>query len=188
MRALLITLLLASSAWADVVPPAYVREASRAGIPAGSLYAIALTESGYTRCKKGTPWPWSINDNGERSQTGKSLCFKSRAAMFGYAWGQVRRGNRRFDLGPMQMNWHYNRDKFARYGADEYARLWAATHPLINIRVASAFIKTLIQRHGLDKMPGVYHAGAGKGREARKQRYTAVYRRHKARLSGLAQQ
>lgn len=169
------------TAIADPIPPAYLRESAIAKIPAESLYAIALTES-ITPCKPGKPWPWAVNDNGERSQTGKSFCFSSREEMFNYVWGQVKRGNRRFDIGPMQLNWHYNRSLFKRYGKNEYQRLWAASHPLINIRIASRFIKSIISKHGLKKMPGVYHAGPKPGRQKRKARYTAVYNKHKNRI------
>lgn len=174
--------MVAAHAAASPIPQAYLREAARAKIPAESLYAIALTESGYTRCKKGVPWPWSVNDNNERSQTGKSLCFKSREALFSYVWDKASRGLRRFDIGPMQLNWHYNKRLFDRYGRNEYERLWAASHPLINIRIGSEFIRGLIKKHGLKAMPGVYHAGPGAGRVKRKAKYTAVYNRHKKRL------
>lgn len=104
--------------------------ASRSGVPAEVLFAIAMSESG----QAGQPWPWTLNVAGEARR------FASRTE----AWRALRRlagqGIRRIDIGVMQIDWGFHA---ARFGT-----LWEALDPEVNLGVAAAILCSEWQRSG----------------------------------------
>ncbi len=107
MKIFLIALLVIVSplAFASRVPPAYQNTALKFGIPANVLYSVALVESGYTWQGQYHPWPWTLNVEGM-------------AYRFSYYSDALEKLNqsisegRRVDVGLMQINSYWHRDKY----------------------------------------------------------------------------
>jgi len=121
----------------------YVSQAARTyGIPVGVLYAVGLTESG----KKGGLHPYAMNIAGE-----PRFPDTVEKAMREFHDAQ-RRGIRLIDVGCMQINHHYHREKFS---SDR-----AMFDPARNVEYAASFLKSLKQRHKTWAMAVArYHAG-----------------------------
>ena len=116
--------------------------AARHGVPLGMLYAVGLTESG----KRGSLQPYAMNIGGQ--------------AYFGTGPADViarleraqREGVRLVDLGCMQINHHYHREKFAS--------IEAMIDPRQNVEYATRFLKELKEREGSWTLAVArYHAG-----------------------------
>jgi soluble lytic murein transglycosylase-like protein len=108
-------------------------------IPPHILSAIALTESGRTNnynktTKIRTPWPWTANIGGAgryfKSRTEALLTFKQLIA----------RQNNMFDVGCMQINWHYHKEAFNS--------IEEALDPYYNVQYAAEFLTSLYERTG----------------------------------------
>lgn len=140
------------------VPHTYQLIGDKYGVDGALMYALATTESG----KKNSfgagvmPWPWTTNicDRAPGVRC-KGYWFDTREELYEKLMSELRRGNDWFDVGPMQMNWHFHKNRF---GAD----LWLATHPLINVNQAAGLLLEIQKRH---KKPidiyAAYHAGIG---------------------------
>ena len=76
--------------------------AEREGIEPSILAGIAMTESRYGK----RPWPWTIN------VAGQGHYFSTRQQAFEFATKVLASGRRNFDVGVMQVNWHYHGHKF----------------------------------------------------------------------------
>lgn len=145
---LLGVLFLLASITANASVPALYREiAQQFGIRADVLYAIALTES---RVHLGgnivRPWPWTVNVEG------KPYYFKTRQEMTAFLQGCLRQGNRKFDVGLMQLSWRHHGKRFAR--------LEDAIEPRANIQAGADYLRYLVDRTGsLKKAIGMYHTG-----------------------------
>ena len=118
------------------------RAAARHGVPLGMLYAVGLTESG----KRGSLQPYAMNIGGR-------AYFGSGPADVVARMGQAQReGIRLVDLGCMQINHHYHREKFAS--------LEAMIDPAQNVDYATRFLKELRDREGSWTLAVArYHAG-----------------------------
>lgn len=116
------------SALAESVPWGYQKVAEAHGVPSDVLYAIALTES-TRRLANGRlcPWPWTLNVRGrpERYATRK----EAHAALTRH----LRQGITRIDVGLMQVNWYYHREKLGS--------AWEALEPYHNLRVGSKILR-----------------------------------------------
>ena len=89
------------------------------------LYAVALTESG--RSGIGRPWPWTLNVGG------RGYFFDSRQAAWKALMKWLRAGRRSIDIGLMQVNWRYHKD---RLGTP-----WQALDSYHNLRVGAAILR-----------------------------------------------
>jgi soluble lytic murein transglycosylase-like protein len=122
------------------------REMARASVkysvPLGILYAVGLTETG----RKGSLQPHAMNIEG-RPFFGKSTADAIREFQ-----AAQRRGARLIDLGCMQINHHFHRDKFRS--------LEHMLEPRANVEYAARFLTELRQREGSWTMAVArYHAG-----------------------------
>lgn len=151
-----VCLLITPQVWAEV-PTAYQTVARQYGVPAEVLYAIALTESrhslgpGIVR-----PWPWTANVEG------KPYFFRTRTEMATFLKSLLRQGNRKFDIGLMQISWRHHGHRFPS--------LDHAIDPLTNLQAGAAYLRHLTKRQGLEKAIGMYHTGEA-GPVARQQLY-----------------
>ncbi|WP_434667661.1 transglycosylase SLT domain-containing protein [Paraburkholderia sp. A3BS-1L] len=104
------------------------------------LAGIALNESAY----KGRAWPWTLN------VAGRGFFFRSREDAYGAIRALISAGRCDFDVGLMQVNWCYHRQRFASP--------WDALAPATNIRVAEAILNENYSRtHSIAKAISYYH-------------------------------
>ena len=131
-----------TAATANVCEEQMAAAAVRHGVPLGMLYAVGLTESG--RC--GSLQPYAMNIQGK-------AYFGTSAADVVARLAQARAsGVRLVDLGCMQINHHYHREKFAS--------LEAMIDPRQNVEYATRFLKDLKAREGSWTLAVArYHAG-----------------------------
>lgn len=87
-------------------PPYYHKVAHDYGVPVNVLYAVALNESGLTKSGVYNPWPWTLNINGE----GKRFNTFHEAKV---ALQSALHKNYRVDIGIMQINSYWHRDRVA---------------------------------------------------------------------------
>lgn len=112
-----------------------IRNAERRhGLPSGLLMAVALTETGRRLDGVLTPWPWSINADGD------GVWLESRRSALEHVRSLRERGVRSIDVGCMQVNlmWHD--------GA--FADLDVAFDPAANVDYAARHIKSLRAQSG----------------------------------------
>ncbi|MFD6320680.1 transglycosylase SLT domain-containing protein [Methylorubrum thiocyanatum] len=116
--------------------------AAKHGVPLGMLYAVGLTESG----NRGSLQPYAMNIQGK-------AYFGTSAADVMQRLAQAQReGVRLVDLGCMQINHHYHRERFAS--------LEAMIDPAQNVEYATRFLKELKEREGSWTLAVArYHAG-----------------------------
>jgi len=122
-------------------------------IPPHILSAIALTESGrkntYNREKIHSPWPWTANIRG------KGQFFKTKEQALKKFKALVDNKNYMFDIGCMQINWHYHKKAFLS--------IEQALIPYENVRYAAEFLTNLYERTGSwTKAVERYHSGTPK--------------------------
>jgi soluble lytic murein transglycosylase-like protein len=87
------------------------------------LYGIAIVESGRGK----TPWPWTLNVEG------KPYFFIDRESAWNAAQKLTAHHYDHFDIGMMQVNWHYHRHRFRS--------IWEALDPQINRRIAEDILR-----------------------------------------------
>lgn len=125
-------------------------EAARAasaqtGVPLGILEAIARTETGRRQNGKVEPWPWAMN------HSGKGYWFETRSELLEAALAQIAKGERLFDLGCFQINYHWHEAAFS--SLDEMIA------PQSNALYAAEFLKSLFHETGdWAKAAGFYHS------------------------------
>ena len=148
----------------QTVPPGYRQGAQAHGIPPALLYAIALTESGYTNPAAGDlrPWPWTLNING------KGRYYPSRRAATDALAATLRNGETAVDVGLMQIHWHYHH---AALGDSR-----RALDPYHNLRVGAGILAQCYQqRANWWSAAGCYHAP---NNTSLAKRYQARVQRH----------
>ena len=132
----------AAPAAANVCEQQMAQAAAKHGVPLGVLFAVGLTESG----RRGSLQPYAMNIQG-KAYFGTSVA----DVMQRLAEAQ-RSGVRLVDLGCMQINHHYHREKFAS--------LEAMIDPRQNVEYATRFLKELKAREGSWTLAVArYHAG-----------------------------
>lgn len=105
------------------------------------LAGIALNESAYN----GRAWPWTLN------VAGRGFFFRSRDDAYGAMRALIAAGRDDFDVGIMQINWRYHRQRFASP--------WDALAPATNIHVAEAILNENYSRtHSIAKAIAYYHS------------------------------
>ncbi|WP_112664555.1 transglycosylase SLT domain-containing protein [Microvirga flavescens] len=131
-----------ASASANSCEREMVRAAAKYGVPLGMLYSVGLTETG----KRGSLQPYAMNIEGK-----PYFAANASEAMKQFE-GASRNGAKLIDLGCMQINHHYHRDKFAS--------LASMLNPRDNVDYAAQFLKQLRVREGSWTMAVArYHAG-----------------------------
>ena len=152
-------------AHAMAVPAAYHQVAEEYDVPAGILFAIALTESGRKAADgRVLPYPWAMNVNG------KALYFANRVEADSRLVQLLGEGKQP-DIGLMQVNWRYHRRKLgdARQAFD----------PWLNLRAGATVLREAYRATGdWWKAVGRYHSAT----PARASAYRARVRRWYARL------
>lgn len=114
----------------------------RTGVPVGILYAVALTESGV----RGSLHPFALNiDGSSRYPVSANHAIRQ--------FEDARKHGARFiDVGCMQINYQFHRDKFK--SIEEMLR------PAENVAYGAKFLKTLKRREGTwARAVARYHAG-----------------------------
>ncbi len=146
------------------VPPAYVQVAREYQVPAGILFAIALTESGRAAGDgRFLPWPWALN------LEGKALYFSNRAEADARLQELVGAG-RTPDIGLMQVNWKYHRSKL---GDPEQA-----FDPWLNLRAGARVLRQEYEATGdWWQAVGRYHSRTPARARAYRQRVLRWYGR-----------
>jgi soluble lytic murein transglycosylase-like protein len=129
----LLALFVAGESFSQEIPSQYQKTALEYGVPANVLYSIALNESGLAlksksrRQKKVRPWPWTLN------VAGMPRRYPSRKAAYQAIRYYLARGITLIDIGLMQVNWHYHKDKLIDP--------WTALDPVFNLKVGAAILK-----------------------------------------------
>ncbi|MDR7040055.1 soluble lytic murein transglycosylase-like protein [Methylobacterium sp. BE186] len=149
MRTILASVIAAACTCSAVAPAAaniceqqMAQAAAKHGVPLGMLYAVGLTESG----KRGSLQPFAMNI------AGKAYFGTSAADVMQRLVRAQAEGVRLVDLGCMQINHHYHREKF---GSIE-----AMIDPRQNVEYATRFLKELKEREGSWTLAVArYHAG-----------------------------
>ncbi len=105
------------------------------------LAGIALNESAY----HGRAWPWTLN------VAGRGYFFRSREDAMGAIRSLIAAGRCDFDVGIMQINWCWHRQRFASP--------WDALAPATNVRVAEDILNENYSRtHSIAKAIAWYHS------------------------------
>ena len=133
-------------AHALAVPAAYHQVAQEYDVPAGILFAIALTESGLKAADgQVLPYPWAMNVNG------KAFYFSSRAEAAGRLTQLLDEGKQP-DIGLMQVNWRYHRHKLGDVSQ--------AFDPWLNLRAGATVLREAYRATGdWWQAVGRYHSG-----------------------------
>lgn len=119
-----------------------MRASAKYGVPLGMLYSVGLTETG----RRGSLQPYAMNVEGR-------AVFSRSAAEAVQQFEVARRsGAKLIDLGCMQINHYFHRDKFPS--------LESMLNPRDNVEYAARFLKELKGRHESWTMAVArYHAG-----------------------------
>ncbi|KAB2837784.1 MAG: lytic transglycosylase domain-containing protein [Burkholderiales bacterium] len=134
-----------AGAWAIDCPStnAWETVGHRVGVHPAVLWRLALVESG----RGSAPWPWTLNVQG------RSVYLPHRENACEYAQRLLKNGVSRFDVGVMQVHWHYHR---SRFGDD----VCAAFDPARNIEVGATILREHWDRTGsADASIARYHSG-----------------------------
>jgi soluble lytic murein transglycosylase-like protein len=119
-----------------------MRASSKYGVPLGMLYSVGLTETG----RRGSLQPYAMNVEG------KAVFSNSAAEAIQQFEAARRSGARLIDLGCMQINHYFHREKFTS--------LESMFNPRDNVEYAARFLKELKGRHETWTMAVArYHAG-----------------------------
>jgi hypothetical protein len=141
------TVCIASKPHNNICMNAVKRAARAVNIPADVLGAVALTETGIKRGGEYAPWPWAIN------VAGKGYIFNTRDEAIRATIQHINDGKTSVDIGCMQMNWRWHKDKFG-------SSVVTAFDPYNNVLQAARYIKSHYQQYGnWTKAIGRYHSG-----------------------------
>lgn len=119
-----------------------LRASAKYGVPVGMLYSVGLTETG----RRGSLQPYAMNVEGR-------AVFSNTLAEAVQRFEEARRaGAKLIDLGCMQINHYYHRDKFPS--------VESMLNPRSNVEYAARFLSELKGRHETWTMAVArYHAG-----------------------------
>lgn len=119
-----------------------LRASAKYGVPVGMLYSVGLTETG----RRGSLQPYAMNVEGK-------AVFSNTLEEAVQRFEEARRdGAKLIDLGCMQINHYYHRDKFSS--------LESMLNPRDNVEYAARFLSELKSRHDTWTMAVArYHAG-----------------------------
>ncbi len=143
--------------------------AQREGVPLDVLRAITRVETGRTRDGQLEPWPWTINVKG------KGYWFASEAEAKSYVFKIFKAGERSFDIGCFQINYHWHGRAFA--SIDEMF------DPSANAIYAARFLNQLHAELGnWSAAVGAYHSRT----QELAQSYTGRFETVLAQLNGAS--
>jgi len=154
----------------ESVPAGYASAARAHGIPADIFYAVALTESGKVvdRFRTRRPWPWTLNVGG------KGYFYASREDAHRALRRFLAQGKRSIDIGLMQVNWRWHRDKLGDP--------WQALDPEHNLQVGARILASCYrERRDRWDAVGCYHAPNNRKFANRYRRNVAAHWRRIAR-------
>lgn len=103
-------------------------------VPEEIMRAIAIVESGREIDGKMTPWPWTVNHNGE------GYWFDSTQSVVAFAENLRSSGFEDFDVGCFQIN--------LRWHSDAFSSLEDAFDPFSNASYAAEFLSELVAQNG----------------------------------------
>ncbi len=133
------------AATADLCDAAAERVARETGVPRAVLMALTRTETGRSRAGALSPWPWTVN------MEGQGKWFDSRSAARAYVERHRGRGAQSFDVGCFQINYRWHGAAF-----DSIDQMF---DPLANARYAAAFLTRLHDELGdWSEAAGAYHS------------------------------
>ena len=139
--------------------------AREAGLPPSMLRALTRTETGRARAGRLTPWPWTVNMEGE------GRWFDNRKAALAFAQKHHARGATSFDVGCFQINY--------RWHSKAFASIDAMFDPLLNARYAAKYLQELKAEGGTwQTAVGRYHSRT----PTRAQKYVARFNRIRENL------
>ncbi|WP_159993484.1 lytic transglycosylase domain-containing protein [Roseomonas sp. 18066] len=146
MRALLLFLLLATTAAAEDCGPAIEAAEQAESLPPGLLRAVGRVESGRRSATGVEPWPWALNAGGA------GFLLDSRDDAVARLRQLQAAGHRSIDIGCLQVNLHHHPQAFAN-PEDGFS-------PALNAAYAARFLRRLQAETG-DWMQAVarYHSG-----------------------------
>lgn len=146
---------------------AAITAAFQAHIPSNVMRAVTRLETGRSKGGKLTPWPWTVNMEGE------GRWFASKDEAKAYVIQHYQAGKRSFDVGCFQINYRWHGGAF-RSIEDMF-------DPDKNAAYAADFLKTLYREFGnWDDAVGAYHSRT----DVYADRYLAKYQRIAAALPG----
>lgn len=142
--------------WA-CAPTMAMFQAMHTSIDPKLLAGVALNESAFN----GRPWPWTLN------VAGQSFFFRTRTDAYQAIETLLAARRYDFDVGLMQINWHYH--------ASRFASPWDALAPATNIRIAEDILnENYSKTHSVARAIEYYHsANPAPGRA-----YLAQFARH----------
>ena len=142
---------------------AALRISRESGVPENVLLAITRTET----ARYGTPWPWTVNMEGE------GRWFDTREAALAFAVRRHAEGATSFDIGCFQINF--------RWHGEHFPSIEAMFEPDANARYAARFLTELYEELGSwDAAVGAYHSRT----ERYAARYLRIYHGHLEDLGG----
>ena len=154
---LTVSIVLTTSMAHGQLPQTFEAVATKYNIDPKILYALSMSESGKKHAdNKFTPWAWTANIcEGKPGKNCKGYWFNSREELYSALQKQLAMGNEWFDVGIMQMNWRFHKDRFGE-------NLWLATHPLVNMNQSVGLLLEIQTKHkDLNSIFKAYHAGIG---------------------------
>jgi len=173
MGLLMLFVMVYTETQAATVPPRYRQIAAQYQIPAGVLYAVALTESGKTVSSGHfRPWPWTLN------VAGKPKRYTTRKA----AWQAINYfmglGEQSIDIGLMQINWRWHKQSLGS--------TWQALDPVFNVKLAAKILQQAYLKKGSWPLAiGSYHSPGKKPEQKRRARaYAARVIKKMKRMTG----
>ncbi|EXU75300.1 lytic transglycosylase [Erwinia mallotivora] len=136
------------------VPEAYRQIAAAEGVPAESLYSLAMAESTRKTAWGSKPWPWTIN------VAGRGYHYETREEAFNALLGFIQRWPlKNIDVGIAQVNLGWNGHFFPSFRD--------AFDPLLNLHAAARILRACYDARpgSWIRAAGCYHHPAG-GRAA----------------------
>ena len=150
----------------DLCDAAAHEAAQATGVPLRVMRAVTRTETGRTRHGRFSPWPWTINHDGD------GRWFDSRADALSYLRNAHGSGGRNIDVGCFQIN--------LRWHGQAFSDLEDMLSPRRNARYAASFLSDLHREFGnWEAAVGAFHSRTPRHAE----RYLARYRRIHADLA-----
>lgn len=145
-----ILVIAASSLIAKEVPLGFIRIARECNTPNKILYAIAMTETEMSM-GNGKSGIWHNTINFQK----KPYLFRNRIDMYNFAKKLISNGYQSFDIGVMQINWKWQKNKVKS--------LWELTDIKRNIQVGCQILKEgYNRRHDWILAAGYYHSPSNK--------------------------
>lgn len=150
-----------ASSDATICDRAAAAAAHGSDVPLTYLQALTRTETGRARGGKLTPWPWTVNMEGE------GRWFETRAEALAYVKAHHKRGARSFDIGCFQINY--------RWHGEAFGSIAEMFDPLANARYAAAFLTELRGGEGKwRRAVGRYHSKTPKFAAKYKKRFDRI--------------